>query len=226
MRILVVEDDRTVRATLKEAFSQAGHEADLVETGEEGEALARDHTYDLFILDIALPGLRGTELAENLRKAGDPTPILFLTALGAEEDVVKGLNLGADGYITKPFSVLELLARIRALDRRRTLDRGGGLSFGSLELDPYRQTLRRKNRSERLTGVEVRLVHTLMKAKGCPLGKDELLKKVWGIDFDPETVVLEVHLSNLRKKLRRLGASGVEYVGGRGYRIRSLPNDS
>jgi DNA-binding response OmpR family regulator len=221
MRILVVEDDRGVRGTLVHGLGKEGYEIDACETGAEGIELARHGTYNVIILDIGLPDLTGLEVAAALRAEANPTPILFLTARDSEEEIVQGLEIGADGYMTKPFSLPELVARIRAIERRRQMEQDRRLVFQDLELDPTNRQVTRGGNRIRLTEVEFKLLAAILEGGGEIRSRDELLKEVWRITFDPETGILDVHMSNLRKKLNRFGPPLLETVRGKGYRLVS-----
>jgi DNA-binding response OmpR family regulator len=159
----------------------------------------------VIILDVMLPGHSGFDVASEIRARGDATPILMLTALCATEDVVKGLDAGADDYLTKPFELSELLARVRALKRRAASGRVGAATFADLELDESERSVRRGDRPVKLTDTEYRLLVTLMERPGKTLSRQELLDRVWGISLDPCTRIVDVHVANLRKKLEAGG---------------------
>ncbi len=220
MRILAVEDDPGVLATLRGGFEAEGHQIVTVETGEEGEARARAEDFDLLIVDIGLPGMSGLELVKRLRESGDERPVIFLTAERSEADIVRGLELGADGYVPKPFSLNELKARARAL--LRTVERLNKktVSFGGLELDRLNRAVKRHGKTVSLTEVEMKILTALLGRRGDPISRQELLDEVWGIRFDPGTANLDVHLHNLRKKLRAVGPPLIENVRSRGWRIK------
>lgn len=219
MRILVVEDDKAVRATLVHGLGAEGYEIDACDTGSQGIEMARTHTYSVMVLDIGLPDLTGLEVAATLRGEANTTPILFLTARDAEEEIVQGLEIGADGYMTKPFSLPELRARIRAIERRRQMEKDQRLVFQDLELDPATRQVTRGGNRIRLTEVEFKLLAAIMEGEGRIRSRDELLREVWRITFDPETGILDVHMSNLRKKLNKFGPPLLETVRGKGYRL-------
>jgi DNA-binding response OmpR family regulator len=221
MRVLIVEDDRAVRKTLVFGLQKDGYEIDAAETGAAGLEAAREGTFDILLLDIGLPDLSGLEVAATLRKEGNQTPIIFLTGRDSEEEIIEGLDRGADGYMTKPFSMAELRARMRAVDRRRSMDLDRRLVFQDLELDPTTREVTRGRNRLNLTEVEFKLLAAIMGGGGQIKSREELLKEVWRITFDPETGILDVHISNLRKKLRRTGPPVVETVRGKGYRLAS-----
>lgn len=223
MRILVIEDEKVTRDHLRDHLEILGHTVATAARGEEGLEIVALGETDVIVLDVRLPDMNGTEVAERVREAGDSTPILFLSGLGEEEDIVTGLEVGGDGYMTKPYSVKELEARLRALKRRHSM--GGQareavrLTAGDLEVDRVSREVSRAGKTLHLTPVEFDLLATLMGAKGEVVSREELLRKVWGLDFHPQTVVLDTHLSNLRKKLRSAGPPIIENVRGSGYRV-------
>jgi len=218
MRILIIEDETPILATLRTDLTEAGHTVSGCGTGEEGLVTARNGSFDLIILDIGLPGMSGLEVAAALREEGDTTPLIFLSARDSEEDIVQGLDLGADGYMTKPFSVAELRARLRALERRREMDLQHLLVFRDLEMNPGTREATRAGARLNLTEVEFRLLAEIVTGRGQVRSREELLEAVWRIDFDPQTGLLDVHISNLRKKLAKAGPPLIETVRGVGYR--------
>jgi len=225
MRVLIVEDDKLVRGTLFHGLKSEGHEVVCCETGEDGITSARDSSFDILILDIGLPDMTGLEVAATLRDEGDPTPILFLTGRGSEEQIVEGLEVGADGYMTKPFSMPELQARIRAIGRRRRMDLEHRLVYEDLELEPNTREATRGGRQLKLTEVEFKLLAAIMEGRGEIRTREQLLKEVWHITFDPETGILDVHMSNLRRKLNQAGPPILETVRGEGYRLNKSSTD-
>jgi two-component system OmpR family response regulator len=225
MRILVIEDEKLVRDQLQDNLQNLEHTVAVAASGREGLDLAEAGDFDVIVLDVGLPDMTGILVAEHLREAGDPTPVLFLSGMDSEEDIVSGLEAGGDAYMTKPFSVKELDARLRALRRRHTMERhvreAVRLTAGDLEMNRVARSVSRAGRTLHLTPVEFDLLATLMEAGGDVVSREELLRKVWGLDFHPQTVVLDTHLSNLRKKLRSAGPPLIENVRGSGYRIVS-----
>lgn len=219
MRILIIEDDPTVFEALVEGLTAAGHAVQGCMSGEKGLDALQESPFDAIILDVGLPGMSGHEVATRLRQEGDPTPILMLTARSEEEDIVQGLDFGADGYMTKPFSVPELLARLRAFERRETLTVEALLTFAGLELDQVSREVTYRGTKVRLTEVEFKILATFVKNPGRVVSRDEMFREVWRMDFDPGTVVFDVHLSNLRRKLKAAGPPLIENVRGVGYRI-------
>ena len=221
MRILVVEDDRKAARFLKQGLEEEGHAVDVAEDGEAGARLGHLNPYDLIVLDVQLPRRNGLELAWELRREGVETPILMLTARDATEDVVRGLDAGADDYLTKPFSFDELLARVRALARRQTGATSGLLRFADLEFDRLRRVARRGHRALDLSPREFRLLEHFLLHPEEVLTRTNLLEKVWDMSFDPETNVVDAHVSNLRHKLEQDGeARLIQTVRGAGYTLR------
>lgn len=221
MRILVVEDDRKTARFLKQGLGEEGHAVDVAADGSEGSHLGHLHPYDLIILDVMLPGMNGLHLARMLRREGINTPILMLTGRDATSDVVRGLDAGADDYLTKPFAFDELIARVHALTRRQTGATGGSLLFADMELDRLRRTVRRGGAMIDLSPREFRLLeHFLLHAEEV-LTRTNLLEKVWDMSFDPETNVVDAHISNLRRKLEERGEERlIQTVRGAGYALR------
>ena len=222
LRILVVEDDGKAARFLKQGLEEEGHTVDVAEDGESGARHGHASPYDLIVLDVQLPGLNGLELARDLRRSGVDTPILMLTARDATQDVVRGLDAGADDYLTKPFAFDELLARVRALTRRQTGGSTSVLRYDDLEMDRLRRTVRRRGRPVELSPREFRLLEFLLLHPEQVVARTRLLQAVWDMDFDPETNVVEAHISNLRRKLEDGGRPRlVQTVRGAGYSLRS-----
>ncbi len=224
MRILIVEDDRKAARFLRQGLQEEGHAVDVAGDGEAGARLAAVTPYDLAILDVQLPGINGLQLAWQLRRDGLRFPILMLTARDATHDVVKGLDAGADDYLTKPFAFDELLARVRALTRRPGASHTDLLRAGDIELDRLRRTVRRGVRSIDLSPREFRLLEVFLLQPEEVITRARLLDKVWEMQFDPETNVVEAHMSNLRHKLEANGEARVIHtVRGAGYVLRPPP---
>ena len=220
MKILVVEDDRKVAGFIEQGLREEGYAVDLAPDGDEATMLAHVYEYDLLVLDVMLPKKTGLQVAAELRREGSKTPILMLTARDATEDVVRGLDAGADDYLTKPFKFEELLARVRALVRRGGASRTELLRYGPVELDRLKHKAKVNGKRLDLTPKEFQLLEHFMLRPEEVLRRTELLEKVWDMQFDPESNVVDVHVGNLRRKLK--DAAGVEMihtVRGVGFRL-------
>ncbi len=203
MRILIVEDEPKTGEYLRQGLNEAGFVADLVQNGDDGLHLALQGDYDLVILDVMLPGLDGWQVLASLRRQGQQMPVLFLTARDQVEDRVKGLELGADDYLVKPFSFAELLARVRTILRR---GRSGGmdsatLGVADLELDLLRRRVTRGGRRIDLTAKEFGLLELLLRRQGEVLPRSLIASQVWDMNFDSDTNVIEVAVRRLRLKI-------------------------
>ena len=221
MRILVVEDDGKAARFLRQGLEEEGHVVDVAADGEEGAQYGHLNPYDLIVLDIQLPRKSGLELSRELRREGVETPILMLTGRDSTEDVVRGLDAGADDYLTKPFAFDELLARVRALTRRQATGAAGTLRYEDLEIDRLRGAASRSGRPLDLSPREFRLLEYFLLHPEELVTRTTLLEKVWNMSFDPETNVVEAHLSNLRRKLESGGRSRlIQTVRGAGYMLR------
>ncbi len=222
MRILVVEDDRKVARFVRQGLEEEGHAVDVAPDGDEGGMLAHVNPYDVVVLDVQLPKKNGLQLAAELRREGSTVPILMLTARDSTEDVVRGLDSGADDYLTKPFAFDELLARVRALGRRGGAAVAGvTLRFADVEVDRLHHRAARGDRHLDLTPREFRLLEYFLTRPDRAVSRTELLEKVWDMSFDPESNVVDVHVSNLRKKLEEGGAARlIQTVRGVGFALR------
>lgn len=220
MRILVVEDDRKVAGFIEMGLREEGYAVDLARDGDEAIVLAHVNDYDAILLDLMLPKKNGLQVAAELRREGRTTPILMLTARDATEDVVRGLDAGADDYLTKPFKFDELLARLRALVRRGGATRVERITAGPLELDRLKHQAYVGGKALDLTPREFQLLEHFMMHKDDVVRRTELLEKVWDMHFDPESNVVDVHVGNLRRKLREAGFDGlIRTVRGVGFRL-------
>jgi DNA-binding response OmpR family regulator len=219
MKILYVEDDPGAREYIQKGLEENGFVADLACDGEEGFSLASSGAYDLLILDVMLPGRSGLDLLRDLRERGQETPVLFLSARGEASDRIKGLNLGADDYLSKPFAFAELLARVRAIARRRLgepLD--GRIEVEDLVLDTQRHTVERAGRLIDLTPKEFTLLEYLMRNAEQVVSRAMITEKVWGYSFDSYSNLIDVHINHLRKKMDRgFGLKLIHTVKGVGY---------
>jgi two-component system, OmpR family, response regulator MprA len=221
VRILIVDDDPAVSASLRRALRLDGYEVEDVGTGRaalDSLALAPP---DAVILDLGLPDLDGLEVCRRLRAAGDDTPVLMLTARDAVNDRVQGLDAGADDYLVKPFALAELMARLRALLRRRPGAEGEVLRFGDLSLDLGSREARRGERSFTLTRIEFDLLELFLRHPRQVLTRDVILERVWGYDFDSSTNSLAVYMGYLRRKTEAEGEPRcLHTVRGVGYALR------
>src|SRR5215218_5687585 len=229
MRILVVDDDRAVRESLRRSLAFNGYTVELAGDGHAAlEALATSRP-DAMVLDVMMPRLDGLEVCRRMRAAGDELPILVLTARDAVSDRVAGLDAGADDYLPKPFALEELLARLRALLRRRSPDALGGpppqtLSFAGLGLDPGTREVRRGDRSMSLTRTEFALLELLLAHPKQVLTRSRILEEVWGYDFPTSGNALEVYIGYLRRKTEADGEIRlIHTVRGVGYVLRDTP---
>lgn len=204
MKILLVEDEQGLILTLTDRLQSEGFEIKTASDGESGLSLALNETFNLIILDVMLPKKNGFDVCRDLRQKNVETPILMLTAKGETFDKVLGLKLGADDYLTKPFEVMELLARIEALLRRSANTHQnlvGTFKFGAVAVDFRRAEVLRENKSVELSALEFKLLQYLIEHRGEVLKRDELLDEVWGYDAMPSTRTVDVHVAWLRQKL-------------------------
>jgi two-component system alkaline phosphatase synthesis response regulator PhoP len=203
-RILLVEDEPGLVLTLTDRLESEGYMVQVAQDGEMGQQKALEGAFDLIILDVMLPRKSGFDVCRDLRAQGLQTPVLMLTARGQVIDKVLGLKLGADDYLTKPFEVLELLARIEALLRRATVVQAaspGSYNFGDIKVDFRRAEVSRKDNEIELSALEFKLLQYLIEHRGMALSRDELLDEVWGYDATPTTRTVDVHIAWLRQKL-------------------------
>ena len=201
MKILIVEDEPKTGDYLKQGLAEAGFVADLARNGPDGLHLGLSEDYDLVVLDIMLPGLDGWQVLRELRQAGRHAPVLFLTARDQVEDRVKGLELGADDYLVKPFAFSELLARCRSLLRRGKAKEPETLKAADLELDLMRRRVTRAGRRIDLTAKEFALLELLLRRQGEVLPRSLIASQVWDMNFDSDTNVIEVAMRRLRAKI-------------------------
>lgn len=201
MRILIVEDERRLGNIIKKGFIEDGFAVDQAFDGEEGQYLAESETYDLIVLDLMLPKIDGIEVCKNLRKKEIKTPILMLTARSTTEDKVKGLDSGADDYITKPFSFIEFRSRVHALIRRSHQEGSPFLQINGLMLDPLKHKVSREGKDISLTPKEFSILELLMRHKDEVVTRTMIIEHVWDYDFDGMSNVVDVFVVTLRKKI-------------------------
>ena len=201
MRILVVEDDRKVASFIQKGLAEEGYAVDVATDGEMGLAMGLDRLHDVIVLDVMLPGKPGFQVLRELRQGRVETPVLLLTARDTVEDKVRGLDAGADDYLTKPFAFAELLARVRALLRRRSAERVPLLQVEDLVLDPATRAVKRGDEAIPLTNREFSLLEYLMRNAGRVLTRTAIAEHVWDYSFDSETNVIDVYVNYLRKKI-------------------------
>ncbi len=220
MRILVVEDEKKVAAAVRRGMEAEGFAVDVTLDGVDGLWMATEHEYDAIVLDIMLPGKNGYEVCAALREAGDWTPVLMLTAKDGELDEAEALDTGADDYLTKPFSFVVLVARVRALLRRSVRSVPAPVQAGDLTLDPARHRCTRGNIEISLTAREFAVLSFLMRRAGEVVPKTEILEGVWDYDFEGDPNIVEVYVRHLRRKIDEpFGRSAIETIRGAGYRL-------
>jgi DNA-binding response OmpR family regulator len=220
MQILVVEDEPGMAKLLKRTFQEDGHQVVLANDGKQGFEIARCSAFDVIVLDVMLPGMDGVSVARRLRECRDQTPVLMLTARDSPGDVVTGLDSGADDYLTKPFSIDVLLARLRAVSRRGAIPRPVCLEVADVKLDPASHRVSRAGETLPLTPREYRLLELLMRNQGRAVSRETILESVWGFDTEVTTNTLEVFMRQLRLKVDTREPKLIHTVRGFGYMIR------
>lgn len=222
MNILLVEDEAAVVSVIQRGLTEAGSQVSVALDGTTGLAMARAHDFDIILLDIMLPGLNGIEICKQLRAEGVKTPILMLTALGSTENVVTGLDSGADDYLTKPFKLTELAARIRALGRRNTLSKNENVvTIGGLTLNTATKAAARDGKVISLTATEYKLLEFFMRNANRVLSRVEILENVWDINFNLGTNVVDVYVNYLRKKIdKNYDTPLIHTMVGMGYMLK------
>jgi DNA-binding response OmpR family regulator len=220
MRVLVVEDEEGLAEGLRKGLEAEGFASDVVHTGPEGLWMAREHPYDAIVLDLMLPGMNGYKVCAALRADGVWTPILMLTAKDGEWDEAEALDTGADDYVTKPFSYVALVARLRALIRRGGQERPATLEAGDLRFDPATRRAFRGDTEVRLTAREASLLEYFLRHAGEVISKTQILDHVWEGAFDGDLNIVEVYVRHLRNKLDRpFDRGAIETIRGAGYRL-------
>jgi DNA-binding response OmpR family regulator len=221
MRILIAEDDAKVATHIRKGLQEAGYAVDVAADGTEALWLATNHSYDAMVCDVMMPGQDGVTVVRQLRRKGVSVPIIFLTARHEIQDRVAGLDAGADDYLAKPFSIIELLARLRALLRRQRSDPVNQLRVADLELDLLARTARRAGKEIALTNREFALLELLLTASPKPVSKTAIVEHVWDQHFDSGTNVVNVYVNYLRAKIDQPGLKPlIQTIRGVGYALR------
>ncbi|MCP3938995.1 MAG: response regulator transcription factor [Actinomycetia bacterium] len=224
MRVLVVEDELAMADSIRRGLEAEGMAVDVAHDGETGLWMARENSYDAILLDIMLPKINGYVVCKTLRDEENWTPVLMLTAKQGEFDEAEGLDTGADDYVTKPFSFVVLLARLRALVRRKVAERPTVLTIGDLVLDPASREVARGDVPIDVTAREFSILEHLMRRPGEVVSKTAILDAVWDLNFDGDTNIVEVYVSSLRKKIDApFGRKSIQTVRGAGYRLNPGP---
>jgi len=221
MYLLLVEDERRLAQVVRRVLEEEGHTVDLAHDGEDGLAMARDGSHDVIVLDVLLPGMDGIELCQTLRRERLDTPVLLLTALDGVDDRVRGLDAGADDYLPKPFAFQELLARLRALSRRKVQAREATqIQVDGLTLDLRRRRADREGRAIELSPKEFSLLEMLMRNQGRVLTRTQILDHIWGYDYATDSNLVDVYMAYLRRKVDRGGGPKlIRTVRGVGYAL-------
>jgi DNA-binding response OmpR family regulator len=219
MRILIIEDEKFLAEPTAQSLKKNNYSVDLAFDGETGLDNAMSNIYDVIILDIMLPKMDGLTLLREARKNGIETPVILLTAKSQVDDKVKGLDYGADDYLTKPFQSDELLARLRALTRRKaSLNHDGIIRIGDVKFNPNTLTISCKDQETKLTIKESQILELLVKQKNIVTSKDKIIEKVWGYETEAEDGTVETQVSLLRKKIRKIRANlSLKTIRGSGY---------
>ncbi len=221
MRVLVVEDEKKVASFIRKGLAEQSYSVDVATDGLQGQLLARQNEYDLIILDVLLPKQDGWTTCKKIREDGVAAPIMMLTALADTPDKVKGLDAGADDYVTKPFELEEFLARVRALLRRTSPEKKAVLKIGDLVLNPAEHSVVREGKALRLTAKEFALLEFMMRSRGRVLTRAQISEHVWDMDFDPASNVVDAYIKLLRQKVDKGFTSNlIHTVIGVGYVLR------
>ncbi len=222
MRVLIVEDELRMASLIRRGLTQEGLAVDVAVSGEEALWMAPAAEYDAIVLDVMLPGINGFETCRRLRTSGVWAPVLMLTARDSVEDRVKGLDMGADDYVVKPFAFAELLARLRALVRRGDAERPSVLEVGDLRLDPATRRVSRGSTEIKLSSKEFAVLETFMRRPDEVLSRLNLLEHAWDFAYDNKSNIVDVYIRHLRNKIDKpFDCASLETVRGAGYRLRS-----
>ncbi len=227
MHILIVEDEARVALFIKKGLQEEAWGVDVAADGEKALSMIGAQSYDVIVLDIMLPGRDGLSVLRAMRRRGDDTPVLLLTARDAVPDRVAGLGAGADDYLVKPFAFEELLARLHAIVRRRTGSYEEMLSAGDLKMDTARHVVQRAGQTVDLTALEYRLLEYLLRNKGRVLSRVDIEEAIWGLNDDPDSNVVDVYINHLRKKIDRpFHQTLIHTVRGFGYKLEHRRNEA
>lgn len=219
MRVLVVEDERALAQNIKTGLTEQGLAVDVCYDGEEGYELATTEEYDAIVLDLMLPGMEGLEICRKLREEKIVTPILMLTARSSVEDIASGLNTGADDYLTKPFSFVELTARLQAIIRRKYQNTENKLTIANLVVNPVEHTVKRNGKACKLTPKEFAILEYLLHNKGIVVSRTMISEHVWDYNFEPGSNVIDVFIASIRRKIGDKGSKIIQTVHGVGFHI-------
>lgn len=220
MRILVAEDEKKIASFVRKALEEQGYTVDVATDGDRAYELATSQSFDLIVLDIMLPGRDGLSILRQLRERHNTVPVIVLTARSALDERLEGLNLGADDYLTKPFFMEELVARVQALLRRVSGDKLSLLQAGDLVVNLITREVKVAGHPVELTAREFSLLEYLMRSPGRVYTRTQILEHVWSYDFDTNTNLIDVYIQRLRKKLGSSGSQLIETIRGVGYRFR------
>jgi len=226
VRALIVEDDPYVRDVIARALQSGGYDVIAAASGTEGDGYAADGGFDLAVVDWNLPDLSGIDVVRRLREAKDDTPVLMVTARDAVDDRVTGLDSGADDYLVKPFHVDELLARVRAIGRRKGTQSAARFVEGTLTLDTQARAVSVAGHDVTLTAREYELLEYLVRNAGIALSREDIEERIWGGAFEASSNVLEVMIGRLRRKLGAKASAAIQTVRGYGYRFRRAAADT
>ena len=219
MKILVIEDEKKIASFIRKGLEEQGFSVTVSNNGDDGYMIAKTQSFDVIILDIMLPGRDGLSILKNLREKKNAVPVIMLTARSEMNEKVEGLNLGADDYITKPFYMEELIARVQAIARRGGGDKLNILQSGDLSVDLISREVKRGGKKIELTPREFSLLEYIMRSPGRVFTRTQILEHVWGYDFDPQTNIVDVCVQRVRKKIFDEDNKLVETVRGVGYRF-------